>query len=76
MHKQGVGMVRKRSIRGSGGALGEPLHWGALEICSSALYLTLCMLLIAAVALGVLELIGFGSLTQWHGLGQVALAGG
>ncbi len=67
-------MVRKRSTNGSSGALPEPLHWGAFEICSSALYITLCVLLIAVVALGVLELIGFGSLTHW-GFGQIEVAG-
>lgn len=67
-------MVQKRSANGSGGALRDPLHWGAFEICSSALYLTLCVLLIAAVTLGVIELIGFGSLTHW-GVGQIEIVG-
>lgn len=70
-------MVQKRSVHGTGsGTLREPLHWGVFEICSSALYISLCVVLIGAVALGVLELIGFGALTQWHGLSQVAITGG
>lgn len=74
---RGIGMVQKRSAHGSGsGTLREPLHWGAFEICSSALYIGLSMLLIAAVALGVLELIGFGALTHWHDFSQVAITGG
>lgn len=59
-------MTGKRSGSGSSSTLREPLEWGLFEVCSSALYITLCVLLIAVVALGVLELIGFGSLTQWH----------
>lgn len=69
-------MVQKRSAHRPRGTLYEPLQWGVFEIGSSALYLTLCMLLIGAVVLGVLELIGFGSLTQWHGLGQAFIIGG
>lgn len=71
-------MVRKRSADASTlreSILHEPVHWGTFEVCSSALCITLCVLLIAAVALGVLELIGFGSISQWHVFGQTAVAG-
>lgn len=57
-------------------SMGSSIHWGLHQICTSALYVALCVLLIAAVALGVLELIGFGSLTQLYGFNQIETLAG
>ncbi len=62
-------MVQKRSTRNPHSTWDQPLEWGALEIGVMALNIGLCMLLIGALVLGVLDLIGFGSLSQWHGFG-------
>ena len=48
----------------------DTYRWGAYEICCSALCVTACLLLIAALTLGILELIGFKSLTQFYGFIQ------
>lgn len=42
-------------------------RWGAVELCCSALCIAASVLLIVVLALGVLELIGFKSLTQFYG---------
>lgn len=44
-----------------------PHDWGAYEICYSAVSIALCLLFIAGLAVGVLELIGFNSLSQIYG---------
>lgn len=49
----------------------QSLHWGVYEICSSALYVGISIVVIAAIVIGVLELIGFGSLTQHYGFNQL-----
>lgn len=47
-------------------------HWGPVEFCCSGVSILLCMLLIAMVAMGVLELMGleaFTSVQRFDGAG-------
>lgn len=45
----------------------EIYRWGVYEICCSAMCLLLCLMLVGAFAMGVLDLIGLNTLTNFHG---------
>lgn len=49
----------------------RPIHWGIYEILSSAIFITLSLMFVAAIAALVLHIIGFDSLTQLYGFDQV-----
>lgn len=47
------------------------LHWGIYEFLSSALFIGLCIMIIAGVAALIVNLIGFDSLSQIYGFDAV-----
>ena len=45
----------------------RPINWGAYEVLSSALFIALSLLFVLGIAVLVLEIVGFDSLTQLYG---------